>query len=354
MSDGGAVQFHVIPVREWYEKHEMLEDVRTYGFPVTEGLFDDWVEKGLLGRAHRVGLGRGRGSTARWPSGQFTLLLELLRGRQLGKFRIGQLCALPVWRWIYWGELGGVSLPQVRRAMDTWVASVKNTTTDTERKEVRRAVEKVQGISFSGKRALLDELMRVGTFEKDADADVLRYRLESVITSSPWNVVFQDGKTSPVDVEMLSIMIPIRQKAFRNYEQIVQLPDTMWEWARTFLLFAQRRGQSERPFLARNRRLADRYRRLTIYDVLWGSCSDLLSPLAIAAQKLFPEEESDPIPFLNPRVWQEERATSMIETTLMHSSVLLPDGSNVAYLRNEVHMAYREKAYQFTLDLPFL
>jgi len=101
MSDGGAVQFHLIPVRGWYEKQEMLEDARAYGLTVTASQFDDWVEKGLLGRAHREGLGRGRGSTARWPSQQYTLLLELLRARQQGKFRIGQLCALPVWRWVY-------------------------------------------------------------------------------------------------------------------------------------------------------------------------------------------------------------------------------------------------------------
>jgi hypothetical protein len=288
MSERDDIQFHLIPVREWYEKQEMLEDARAYGFQITEGLFDDWVEKGLLGRAHREGLGRGRGSMASWSSQQFTLLLELLRGRQRAKLRIGQLCAFPVWRWIYWRELGGVALDQVRRAMNTWVSSVKITTTDIERTEARRAVEKVQGASFAGKRALLDELTHIGTFEKEADAELLQYLLESVIPSSPWNVVFQDGNISPVEIELLRTMIPIRQKAFQNYEQIVQLPDNLWEWARTFLLFAQHRGQSERPFLARNRRLADRYRRLTVYSVLWGSCYDVLSPLAMASQKLFP------------------------------------------------------------------
>src|SRR6266851_5456663 len=99
MSDSDAVQFRLIPVREWYEKHEMLEDAHIYGYPMTESLFDDWIERGLLGPPHRTGIGRGRGSSARWPSGQYTLLLELLRGRQQGKLRIGQLCALPVWRW---------------------------------------------------------------------------------------------------------------------------------------------------------------------------------------------------------------------------------------------------------------
>ena len=47
MSDSDAVQFRLIPVREWYEKHEMLEDARIYGYPMTESLFDDWIEGNL-------------------------------------------------------------------------------------------------------------------------------------------------------------------------------------------------------------------------------------------------------------------------------------------------------------------
>src|SRR6266581_182910 len=204
MSDGGAVQFHLIPVRGWYEKQEMLEDARAYGLTVTASQFDDWVEKGLLGRAHREGLGRGRGSTASWPSQQYTLLLELLRARQQGKFRIGQLCALPVWRWVYWGELGGVSLPQVRRAMDTWVASVRKTTTDTERREVRRAVEKLQGASYAGKRALLDELTHIGTFDKEPDAELLRFLLEPMVTDAPIRLSMNNGEIRSGDIEMIA------------------------------------------------------------------------------------------------------------------------------------------------------
>ncbi len=63
-TDVGAIQFHLIPVREWYKKQEMLEDARAYGLTVTESQFDDWVEKGLVGSPHRERLGRGRGSPA--------------------------------------------------------------------------------------------------------------------------------------------------------------------------------------------------------------------------------------------------------------------------------------------------
>jgi len=121
-----------------------------------------------------------------------------------------------------------------------------------------------------------------------------------------------------------------------------------------FLLFHQQLGQKQQLLFAKNRKLARRYRRLTIYDVLWGACYDFLSPLSIAAQGLFPEEKQDPLSFLNPLVWQERRATFKKETLFVHSPVLLPDGSPVAYLRNDTHIVYQQKEYAFTLDLPFL
>jgi hypothetical protein len=333
----------------------MLEDAHIYGYPMTESLFDDWIERGLLGSPHRTGLGRGRGSSAQWPSEQFTLLLELLRGRQQGKLRIGQLCALPVWRWVYWRELGGVALPQVRRAMETWATSVQKTTADVERKDVRQAVAKLQATGAPGRRALLKELTAVGAFLKEPDPELLRYHLEAAITDSPIRLVMRNGKSLSSDIEMLATMFPVREMAFQNYEeQIAPLPDPLWEWARTFLLYIQRLRQEKQPVLARNRRLADRYRRVTVYSMMWDACYDLLAPLSIAAQHLFPEEQRDPIPFLNPQVWREERVNAVTETTLVHSSLLLPDGSPVAYLRYSVRVVYKEKGHAFTLDLPFL
>ncbi len=103
-----TAQFSAVPVQPWHGKQEMVEAARAHGYEATEALLDDWIKKGLVGRAERVGLGRGRGSVAWWSSAQLTLFVELLRARKLGKLRIGQLCAFPVWRWVYWGERGGV------------------------------------------------------------------------------------------------------------------------------------------------------------------------------------------------------------------------------------------------------
>ena len=348
-------QFSAILTQPWYEKQEMVEEARAYGYEASEALLDDWIKKGLVGHAERAGLGRGRGSVAWWPSAQWTLFVECLKARQFGKLRIGQLCAFPAWRWVYWRELGGVALPQVKRAMETWIASVKSTSTEREHKEVRKGVEKLQGRGASGKLALINELTDIWSSQKEPDPDLLRYLLEPVVTDSPLRVTLATGETRSSDIEMLAALYPLRLKAFRQYEQIAALPDAVWEWARTFLLFLQYQGQRVQPVLARNQRLAERYRRLTTYDVLFGCCYDLLTPLSLAAFQQLPDKpKHDHLPFLSHQSWQAGEATARVNTTLVASQLLLPGGDPLTYLRNEVDIAYQEHLYSFTLDLPFL
>jgi len=106
----------------WYQKHDLLACAARHGFSVTESRFDEWVERGLMGEA-QMRVRPGCGSSAWWPHAQLTLFLDLLAFRQRisSTFPFRQLYHLPVWRWLYWGELGGVTLKQVRRAVSTWV-----------------------------------------------------------------------------------------------------------------------------------------------------------------------------------------------------------------------------------------
>jgi len=239
--------------------------------------------------------------------------------------------------------------------VETWVASVKSTTTERERKEVRKGVEKLQGRGASGKLAFINELTDTWALQKEPDPDLLRYLLELVVTDSPLRVTSDTGETRSSDIEMLATLYPLRLRAFRQYEKIAGLPDAVWEWARTFLLFLQYQGQRVQPVLARNRRLAERYHRLTIYDVLFGCCYDLLTPLSLAAFQQLPDQpKHDPLPFLSYQAWQAGEATARITTTLVASQLLLPGGDHLAYLRNEVGISYQEHLYSFTLDLPFL
>lgn len=351
-----TAQFSAFPVQPWYEKQEMVEAARKHGYDATAALLEDWIKKGLVGFAEQSGLGRGRGSVARWSGTQFTLFIECLKARQLGNLRIGQLCAFPVWRWIYWGNRGGVDLPQVKRAMATWVASVKMTTADKERKDARRAVEKLQGARFSGKRALLNELTAIGAFHKEPDPELLQYLLEEVVMESSPDGISDQGFSRSADIETLATMFPLRLNAFQKYEQqIASLPDTLWEWARTFLLYMQLQGQKAQPLLAQDPRFSDRYRRLTVYDVLWGSCYDLLAPLSLVAPMLSAGKPTPHLrPCFHPQNWRTGEAMGLIKTTIVPSSVVLHDGVNLLYLRNELFVTYQENVYGFAIELPFL
>src|SRR6266568_5219803 len=290
--------------RCWFEKHEMLDIAQTFGFRVTEALLHDWIEKGLIGQAERVWLGRARGSTAKWSLEQFLLFLTLLqerqRERERGKVPIGLLCTIPVWKWVYWGDLGGVSFPQVRRVMGTWAAFVQKIPASKVRKDAHEVVKNIQGARASGKIALLNELIGIGAFDKDAEEDLLRYLLEPVVTSAPKTMSRNDEAALLADLEMLSTMLPLRLKMVRDFEQIAHLPDPVWEWARTFLLYVQFQGQSLQPALASIPRFADRYSRLTARDVCVSSCYDLLALLSVAAQNLFAGGDKNALPFLNP------------------------------------------------------
>ncbi len=116
----------------------------------------------------------------------------------------------------------------------------------------------------------------------------------------------------------------------------------------------QYQGQRAQPVLARNRRLAERYHRLTIYDVLWGCCYDLLTPLSLAAFQQLPDQpRHDPLPFLSYQAWQAGEATARITTTLVASHLLLPGGDHLVYLRNEVGIAYQEHLFSLRLICHF-
>ena len=150
-------------------------------------------------------------------------------------------------------------------------------------------------------------------------------------------------------------MFPLRLHAFQQYEQqIASLPDTLWEWARTFLLYMQLQGQKAQPLLAKDPRFANRYRRLTVYDVLWGSCYDLLAPLTVVTPMLSAgKPPPDLRPCFHPQNWRSGEATGLIKTTIVSSPVVLPDGVNLLYLRNEPIVLYQENVYCFAIDLPF-
>jgi hypothetical protein len=152
----------------WFTKQEMFSCAEKCGFQPKDELFRDWIEKGLMGEA---GLREwpGRGSIARWSQPQLDLFFILLQFRQPGphQVRIGPLCNVPVRKWLYWGDLGGVTLKQVRKALATWVMFRKHIPRAVVRRDARNTVELTKGPLAKGVRDLIDMLTDLATFDQD-------------------------------------------------------------------------------------------------------------------------------------------------------------------------------------------
>jgi len=223
----------------------MLALASARGFQVSDGLFEDWKEKGLIGEASER-VWPGRGSISWWSQPQLDLFLRILAYRQeeSNPAHIEPLCKIPVHRWLYYGDAGGVDLPQVKRAMDTWMKYQQNITEERRRRHVTELVKVYQGTKPEGKRELIDRLTAMGMFapnqspediQKRFDVETLRYALEAVILDKAYR---KKDKKDPhpyrerVDLKMIfSTIYPLQFRALLEREGILALPDSLWEWA---------------------------------------------------------------------------------------------------------------------------
>jgi len=338
----------------WYDKTDLLTQARARGFTVTKETIKEWVEQGLLGESQREW--PGHGSVAKWPQEQLDLFLLLLehRQRERDKVRLGHLCNVPVWRWLYWGELGGVSLKQVRRAMGTWVKFRKNIPEAKFRWDVTNLVELTQGPRAREKRTLIKELTEVGALQKDVDRESLRWHLDPVVNAYAKGEGPGSVKAIFSSSEYMTTMMPIRLRALRNYLELERLPDVLWEWARTLLLVTVIQWQTMQPSFAADPEWGHRYPRITVNTLCESSCYYLLTILGIAQQQEFAPGVEDYLLYLNPESWCRGEATSTITTRIVYAPLLMPDGKHVPYLRNDIIVTYKGEPYRFSLDLSFI
>lgn len=107
-----------------FTRAELVREATAAGYEVSERLVTDWSSLGLLDHPIRrsKGKGGGRGATYLYPTNQRDLFLSLLQHRGSGQ-GVARLTVLPVGVWLLWGD-EFVGLPQVRRALSTWVGGV--------------------------------------------------------------------------------------------------------------------------------------------------------------------------------------------------------------------------------------
>lgn len=100
-----------------YTKAELIRLANEVRLGATERLLTDWIELGLIGAPSRRALGRGKGSSGgTWSQNQKDLFLTVWAKRADAPIR--DLCNIPVYLWVWWGE-EHVALRQVKRSMAT-------------------------------------------------------------------------------------------------------------------------------------------------------------------------------------------------------------------------------------------
>lgn len=332
-----------------YTREDMLAQAASKGYKASARLIDDWVQAGLLGNAEQrdwPGRTHGSGSTARWSQHQCNLLLSLLHQRQQGQIREnGQLCTIPVWLWIYWGELGGILLKQVRRAMHTWTAYWRGQSYATVRKSAREVVMLASYARATNKRELVDELSRIGVSGADIDDEELRYLLDQVIGQRP-----KGPEQAPFSTDYIALMLGIRALAMQQVDQVLAQPDTVWEWAKVALLATYAGYYEMQPEFAADPHMGHRFPRLTVTALCESVCYYLFTLLGIAHQQIPPPD----IPsMLHPASWKAGEVQAFIQTRVMPSMLLSPSGVPFTNLVNQITLNNEGRVAVIHCQIPF-
>ena len=333
-----------------YTKEGMLAQAASEGYKVSVRLFDDWVQAGLLGNAEvRDWPGRthGSGSTAMWSQHQRNLFLVLLHHRQKGNIRVnGPLCNIPVWLWIYWGELGGISLKQVRRAMRTWTAFWGGQSYTTVRKSAREVVALASHARGTNKRELVEELSRIGVSGTDIDDEELHYLLDQVIGPHA-----KGPEAAQFSTDYIASMLGIRALAMQQREDVLAQPDAIWEWAKVSQLTVYAEYQQLQPHFAADPQIGHRFPRQTVSMLCESSCYYLFTLLGIAYQQV---PSSGVPPMLQPVAWQTGEATAITQTQIASSTLLLPNGARLSYVENLISLQYRGNTSTLRCQIPLI
>lgn len=284
---------------------------------VSPRLVVDWVGLGLLDRPERHGLGRGKGSTATWSDAQRQLFLALLDLRGQGA-KIPQLCNVPVWLWLAWGD-GYVPLRQVRRAMRTWADAVGDAPTGRARSNVRQMMAdwgdpEVKRADRRALEAAILPMVRTG----QVDEKVMLPLVERVF--DPKGTGQRGGPLSPegyvrllrARVEALK-RLTMEESRFVRGRRVEPFDDGIFEWSRFVYLASRHRYGIDRPHLAVASEREERFAPEGPTELVMAACLDLATLLGLG----FVAPPGVPAgSLMDPTAWRTEHLRSSVQTSI--------------------------------------
>jgi len=288
---------------------------------ITERLVTKWVEIGLLDRPYKPGRGRRVGGShpGTWSYEQLHLFLALWR--QYPIRTIADLCNVPVFMWMYWGD-DYVPLKQVRKAMNTWLARIKHVPRRAADDSAEKMLTTIEGKRPGrAKRELLAEALR----SQPPDLEQARSVLVTKERAPYGTIAAASGRTVDVDPELVMGLLGGRVAA---EEQLTKLPNYLFEWARLFNLYASGLYLQDQPSLAADSRHGRLFPERKVEDMIWHACADLLTNVGASLKvKISPTYKET---FLHPDEWKSGRVRGVIRNTEMREAGLAVDFEIIA------------------------
>jgi hypothetical protein len=257
----------------------------------TARLITDWITLGLVDGPHKPGLGRGQGSEpGTWSEDQKMLFLTVWAKRAEASIR--DLCNIPVYLWLWWGD-HHVPLPQARRALASW-AGRNNVSSAAADATAAQLLEDFGGGTVGrATRELLAEAIRGRRPDLDQMRDQLALALGKPVVVSP------DGAL-PVEVGP-DMMMEVFEGRLAALGQLNRIDPHIFEWARfTCLLGSQAYGRDQ-PALAAHPRYPGLFPKLDHQTLMARACLTLLTVLGMALKDRGGQEGTleDPATWVN-------------------------------------------------------
>ena len=297
-----------------FTRDDLITHADAFRPGMTGRLVTKWVQIGLLDRPRHPGRGRGVGGShpGTWSYEQLQLFLALWR--QYPIRAIADLCNVPVFMWMYWGD-DYVPLRQVRKAMYTWLARIRHISKRAADDSAEQILTNVEGKRpRRAKRELLSEALR----SEPPDLEQVR----SVVVAdknSPYDAIAaMSGRRVDVDPELFMGLLSGRVVA---EEQLAKLPNYLFEWARFFNLYASGLYRLDQPALAADLRHGQMFPERKVENMIWHACADLLTIVGASLKiKMGPAYTGT---FLHPDEWTNGSVRGVIRDTEMRDGGLV-------------------------------
>ncbi|SRR6266567_1220745 len=314
--------------QELFETQEVLAYAQAQGLKVNQHLVDYWRKQGLLGHPQVRGKGRAKGVVGLWTRQQRALLLGLLTQRQ--RYRVHQinLCKLPVWGWIYWRDITGISLDQVKLAMKTWAKYHEHFSLENARKDAAHIVSAIASPDALAveKRFVKDRLTGMEYRGQYPPEEALCELFSEVTFYDHRRGAWHSHQYSAYPAKDISFLATARVTIVDALLQDTGIPNALWEWGRTFLLSLSGAAQEEQDndtASATHGANEDLFLHETWDTTCISACYDLMTALGmglLASTSLYA-----PV-YDRSNTWERRNVCHAPLWKCMPSSLLMPNG----------------------------